>query len=178
LSGVLTAPARYRGLGQQPVAVGHTRRRGGAHPLRRRPERGAVPGAKIRDSVPGVQGLRAPLAVAVRWAEAAETGWDAGGDRDETGGSRCGREANRCPRRDTAQARAAAAELSPGDAIVSEPFAPLGPGIPRRGATRGRQQAERDASPRVRRGGAPNASGISAALGRRPLDVVVTFRSR
>jgi hypothetical protein len=65
LSGVLTLSARDRDLGQQPVAAGHTGRRGGPHPFRRRPKRGGVPGTTIRESVPGVQGLRAPLAVAV-----------------------------------------------------------------------------------------------------------------
>lgn len=63
ISGFLTVTARYRDLGQQPVALGHTRWRCGAHPLRRHTKRRAVPGAKIRCPVLGLQGLRAPLAV-------------------------------------------------------------------------------------------------------------------
>jgi hypothetical protein len=64
ISRVLPASARYRDLGQQPVAAGHADRRGRAHALHRHPERGAVPGAKIRESVSGVQSVGAPLAVA------------------------------------------------------------------------------------------------------------------
>lgn len=63
LSGVLALTARYRDLGQQPVAADHTRWGGGTHPLRRHTAGGAVPSATIRCRVLGLQGLRAPLAV-------------------------------------------------------------------------------------------------------------------
>src|SRR5262249_5866254 len=63
LSGVLTVTAWYRDLGQQPVAAGHARRRGGAHPRGRHTERRGLLGTKIRCPVLGLQGLRAPLAV-------------------------------------------------------------------------------------------------------------------
>src|SRR5262249_53002949 len=63
LSGVLTATARDRDLGQQPVAAGHAPCSGGAYPLLRHTERRAVPGTKIRCPVSGVQGLRPALAV-------------------------------------------------------------------------------------------------------------------
>ena len=54
LSGVLPVPARYRDLGQQRVAAGYTRRRGGADPLFRHRGRRAVPGKEIRCAILGL----------------------------------------------------------------------------------------------------------------------------
>ena len=63
------APARDRDLGQRPVDPGHPDCRGGADPLQRDPQRGGVPGAAIREPVPGLQGLGSPLALGYygRW---------------------------------------------------------------------------------------------------------------
>jgi hypothetical protein len=84
LPGVLALPARPRDLGQQPVAAGDARGGGGTHALRRRPERGGAPGAEIRCPIPGVQGLRAsvavkPPAVHTREARASARAEDQGG---------------------------------------------------------------------------------------------------
>ena len=75
ISCILSVTGRYRDLGQQHVAAGHTRCGAGSHPLRRHTERRAVLGAKIRCPVLGLQGFCPPLAVSCRtsgWSGPAE----------------------------------------------------------------------------------------------------------
>src|SRR5262249_23733870 len=63
LSGVLTVTARYRDLGQQPVAAGHARSSTGPHPLRGNRHEREAPCTHIRSPVLGLQGIRVPPAV-------------------------------------------------------------------------------------------------------------------
>ena len=60
---VLGVSARYRDLGQQPVAAGDTRWSAAPHALRRHTQRRAVLGATIRCRVLGIQGRGPPLAL-------------------------------------------------------------------------------------------------------------------